>query len=63
MTCPFKNYECDTDDCALFSVNCNECAILMIGEGIREIAYAADDANFDCGIRVHVTREEAVRID
>lgn len=64
MTCPFKNYEYDCNaGCALFSEDNEECAILMIGEGIREIAYAADDANFDCGIRVHVTREEAVKID
>lgn len=39
-------------------MNFEDCAIALIGESAREFAFAADDANLDCGIRVHVTKEE-----
>lgn len=37
--------------------------MLLIGEGMRELSFAADEANFDCGIRVHVTKEAVVDND
>lgn len=37
-----------------------DCAIALIGRSSGEIAFAADDANFDCGIRVHVTKEGVI---
>ena len=60
MYCPMDKNRCIECACAWWSGKHEECAVFLIGEGAREIAYAADDANLDCGIRVHVTREEMV---
>ena len=58
MFCPFRNNECGSG-CALWSREYEECAILLVGESMKELGFAADEANLDCGIRVHVTKEEA----
>ena len=55
--------KCCESDCALWSFNNGECSLLLIGEGMRELSFAADEANFDCGIRVHVTKEAVVDND
>ena len=57
MTCPFWRDECREKACALWSMAHEECSLLLMGEGIKDFSFAADDANFDCGIRVHVTKE------
>ena len=46
MICPIMKSDCDT-----------ECALLLMGEGMRELSFTADEANRDCGIRVHVTQK------
>ncbi|MCI6708530.1 MULTISPECIES: hypothetical protein [Eisenbergiella] len=56
MFCPIMKSECCETGCALWSFDNEECALLLMGEGMRELSFAADEANLDCGIRVHVTR-------
>lgn len=56
MYCPFRKDECYSG-CAIWSEDFEECALLLLGEGMKEISFAADSANFDCGLRVHVTKE------
>lgn len=58
MYCPITRDECMRCGCGWWSMNFEDCAIALIGESAREFAFAADDANLDCGIRVHVTKEE-----
>lgn len=57
MFCPLMRDECFGYGCGWWSDNYEECAIKLIGDSVREISFSADDANFDCGIRVHVTKE------
>ena len=56
MICPIMKSDCDTK-CALWSFDNAECALLLMGEGMRELSFTADEANRDCGIRVHVTQK------
>lgn len=60
MFCPIANNECCDIGCALWSFDNEECALLLMGEGMKELSFAADEANFDCGIRVHVTRRDDI---
>lgn len=62
--CPFADgrYAC-SEECALWSLDHEACAFLLMGEGIKDLSYATDDINFDCGLRVHVTKEEKVSPD
>lgn len=62
MFCPFRNDEC-TAGCAIWSSDFEECALLLLGESMKEVSFAADSANFDCGVRVHVTKEEVYHGD
>lgn len=65
MMCPFAKDDCLEYGCALWSSDYEECALLLVGEGIKEISFAVDidNANDDCGIHVHVTKEERVKVD
>lgn len=56
--CPFLKCRVCGEGCALWSLDHEACALLLIGEGIKEISYAADESNLDCGLRVHVTKFE-----
>lgn len=56
MFCPIMKSECCETGCALWSFDNEECALLLMGEGMNELSFAADESNLDCGIRVHVTR-------
>lgn len=58
MFCPLIRDECLGYDCGWWSDDYEECAIKLIGDSAQEISFAADDVNLDCGIRVHVTKEE-----
>lgn len=60
MLCPIMRDECFECGCGWWCVDFEDCAIALIGRSAGEIGYAADDANIDCGIRVHVTKEEVV---
>ena len=58
MFCPLIRDECCEGGCGWWSDDYEECEMKLIGNSAQEISFAADDANFDCGIRVHVTKEE-----
>lgn len=58
MYCPITRDECTREDCGWWCMDFEECAITLIGRSTGELAFAADDMNLDCGIRVHVTKEE-----
>lgn len=58
MYCPMTELMCMKNDCAWWCTDFENCAITLIGESAREFSFTADDVNQDCGIRVHVTKEE-----
>lgn len=58
MYCSITQGECIEKACAWWSMDFENCAITLIGESASELSFTADDTNLDCGIRVHVTKEE-----
>ena len=61
--CPIAKDECIEQACRWWSCLNEECSVLLLGEGMKEISFATDDINFDCGFRVHVVKEEVAKID
>lgn len=63
MYCPMTELMCLKNDCAWWCTDFEDCAITLIGESAREFSFTADDVNLNCGIRVHVKKEEAKQND
>lgn len=60
MYCPITRDECFEIGCEWWCEDFGDCAIALMGRSLGELSFSADSANIDCGIRVHVTKEEVV---
>lgn len=60
MHCPITRDECMEEGCGWWCMDFEDCAIALIGRSMGEISFAADDVSLECGIRVHVTKEEVI---
>lgn len=41
--CPFTKHECN-EGCALWSIDFESCAFLLVGEGIKDLIFEEDDS-------------------
>lgn len=57
--CPLMRYKCAEESCGLWSEDFDSCSFKLIGESLGDIAFAADNSNLDCAIRVRVTKEDS----
>lgn len=58
MYCPITRDDCMEGACGWWCIDHEDCAMALLGNSLSEISFAADEANLECGIRVHVTREK-----